>query len=233
MSSLIRMIVLVVLLISTTLISSLIDHSNYENSFKKNINYSDTGYFNNKKVVDSLIRGKELSDLINTNEFKKASSQGFSILAGYIFGGNKTNEKIAMTSPVSMSLEDSMTMMFMVPKKFSKENLPKPNQSEIKFHEEPAKTVAAITFGGWANSKKIEIYKNKLKASLNTLGISYTNHFYFLGYNAPYEVFNRRNEVTVAARAVGSGNTFFLNDIKEAGKKEIGKKKKTMRMIRL
>ena len=75
MSSLIRMIVLVVLLISTTLISSLIDHSNYENSFKKNINYSDTGYFNNKKVVDSLIRGKELSDLINTNEFKKVEKE--------------------------------------------------------------------------------------------------------------------------------------------------------------
>ena len=69
------MIVLVVLLISTTLISSLIDHSNYENSFKKNINYSDTGYFNNKKVVDSLIRGKELSDLINTNEFKKVEKE--------------------------------------------------------------------------------------------------------------------------------------------------------------
>lgn len=40
---------------------------------------------------------------------------------------------------------------------------------------------------------------------------------------------NRRNEVTVAARAVGSGNTFFLNDIKEAGKKEIGKKNAQLR----
>ena len=134
---------------------------------------------------------------LKTNEFKKASSQGFSILAGYIFGGNKTNEKIAMTSPVAMSLEDSITMMFMVPKSFSKENLPKPNQSEIKFHEEPAKTVAAITFGGWANSKKIETYKNKLKTSLNTLGISYTNHFYFLGYNPPFDIFNRKNEIIV------------------------------------
>jgi hypothetical protein len=40
---------------------------------------------------------------------------------------------------------------------------------------------------------------------------------------------NRKNEVTVAARAVGSGNTFFLNDIKEAGKKEIGKKNAELR----
>jgi hypothetical protein len=60
------------------------------------------------------------------------------------FGGNKENEKIAMTSPVTMSLEDSMTVMFMVPK-FNKETLPKPSESQIEFRQEPAKTVAAIT----------------------------------------------------------------------------------------
>ncbi|MGK0235969.1 MAG: hypothetical protein ACI9EK_002512, partial [Psychroserpens sp.] len=77
---------------------------------------------------------------LTTNEYKDGSSKGFSILAGYIFGKNERNEKIAMTSPVSMSLEDSMTMMFMVPKKFKKETLPQPNQSQIEFREEPAKT---------------------------------------------------------------------------------------------
>jgi hypothetical protein len=129
--------------------------------------------------------------------YKDASGKGFSILAGYIFGGNKKNEKIAMTSPVAMSLEDSITMMFMVPKKFKKETLPQPNQSQIIFHEEPAKTVAAITFGGWATNEKIEKYKQQLKFALDTEGISYTNRFYFLGYNAPFEVFNRKNEIIV------------------------------------
>jgi hypothetical protein len=61
-----------------------------------------------------------------------------------------------MTSPVTMSLEDSMTVMFMVPKKFNKETLPKPSGSQIEFRQEPAKTVAAITFGGWADDTKIE-----------------------------------------------------------------------------
>jgi len=134
---------------------------------------------------------------LSTNDYKKGSSQGFSILAGYIFGGNSDNEKIAMTSPVSMSLEDSMTMMFMVPKKFKKEDLPKPNQSDIQFKEEPAKTMAAITFGGWANDEKIEDYKNKLIQTLDKEGIAYTNRFYFFGYNAPFEVFNRKNEIVV------------------------------------
>jgi hypothetical protein len=131
------------------------------------------------------------------NKYKDASRKGFSILAGYIFGGNETNEKIAMTSPVAMSLEDSVTMMFMVPKKFKKETLPQPNQSEIKFREEPAKTVAAIAFGGWANDKKIEKYRQKLISALEAEEIRYSNRFYFLGYNPPFEFFNRRNEIIV------------------------------------
>lgn len=134
---------------------------------------------------------------LSTREYKDASSKGFSILAGYIFGGNDRNEKIAMTSPVAMSLEDSMTVMFMVPKKFTKETLPRPSQSQIVFREEPAKIVAAITFSGWANDEKIERYKNELKAALDAKGIAYTNRFYFLGYNPPYEVLNRKNEVIV------------------------------------
>ncbi|MDG1275906.1 MAG: heme-binding protein [Algoriphagus sp.] len=155
----------------------------------------------NKKYEDFEIRSYEASLFtsvkLSGNKYKESSSKGFSILAGYIFGGNKSNEKIAMTSPVAMSLEDSMTMMFMVPKKFNKETLPQPNQSQIEFREEPAKTVAAITFGGWATDEKIEAFKNKLKSALEAEGIGYTNRFYFLGYNPPFEVINRKNEIIV------------------------------------
>jgi hypothetical protein len=134
---------------------------------------------------------------LSTNDYKSSSRKGFSMLAGYIFGGNDRNEKIAMTSPVAMSLEDSMTMMFMVPTKLKKEMLPKPDQSLIEFKEEPAKKVAAISFSGWANDKKIEKHKQELIAALDAEGIFYTNRFYFLGYNPPFEVFNRRNEIIV------------------------------------
>ncbi len=129
--------------------------------------------------------------------YKNTSSKGFSILGGYIFGGNKQNQKIAMTSPVAMSLEDSVTMMFMVPKKLTKETLPEPNQSQIEFREEPAKTVAAIGFGGWVSDAKIEKYKSELKSALDREGLGYTNRFFLLGYNPPYEVFGRKNELIV------------------------------------
>ena len=54
-----------------------------------------------------------------------------------------------------------------------------------------------MRFGGWANDKKIEIYKEKLKLALDQEGITYINHFYFMGYNPPFELFNRKNEIAV------------------------------------
>jgi hypothetical protein len=163
-------------------------------------------YVVNKKYNAFEIRSYEAtlftSVQLSGNKYKDASSEGFSILAGYIFGRNNKKEKIAMTSPVAMSLEDSMTMLFMVPKKFKKETLPLPDQSQIKFREEPAKTVAAIRFDGWANDEKIEKYKQQLKSALDAEGITYTNHFYFLGYNPPFELFNRKNEIIVELKSV-------------------------------
>ena len=134
---------------------------------------------------------------IPSNNYRETSSKGFSILAGYIFGGNDKEEKIAMTSPVAMSLKDSTTMLFLVPKKYTKDNLPTPNDSSIEFKNIPEKKVAAISFGGWANDSKIASFKKKLIDVLDSKGIQYTDNFYFLGYNAPMEVFHRKNEIIV------------------------------------
>lgn len=154
-----------------------------------------------KKYKDFEIRNYEASLFttvkLSSKGYKDTSRKGFSILAGYIFGDNDKNKKIAMTSPVAMSLEDSATMMFMVPREFDKKTLPKPNQPQINFVEEPAKKIAAISFTGWANDEKILKYQKKLKLILETENISYTNQFYFFGYNPPYEIFNRKNEVIV------------------------------------
>lgn len=39
---------------------------------------------------------------------------------------------------------------------------------------------------------------------------------------------NAKNEITVAARVVGSGNTFALKDIEKMGKKEVGKQRQEL-----
>jgi hypothetical protein len=189
----IAIIILVIILIAFTCIQL------YFINAQRNI--ESYPYVVKKKYKQFEIRNYEstlfTSVKLSTKGYKNSSSKGFSILAGYIFGNNERNEKIAMTSPVSMSIEDSMTMMFMVPKKFNKDMLPKPNQSGIEFKEEPAKTMAAISFSGWANDTKIEKHKQDLKAALDAEGIKYSDRFYFFGYNAPYELFNRKNEILV------------------------------------
>jgi hypothetical protein len=159
-----------------------------------------------KYVVTKAYKGFEVrkyeaslftSVKLDTDLYQKASSKGFSILGGYIFGKNEKKEQISMTSPVKMSLEEEMIVQFLVPKNFTKENLPKPDNASIEFIEIPEKKMAAITFSGWANDKKIEKYKLQLIALLDKNQIKYTNNFSLLGYNPPYELFFRKNEIIV------------------------------------
>ena len=62
---------------------------------------------------------------LSNQGYKQNASKGFSKLGGYIFGANERNQKIAMTSPVSMSLGEDASMQFMVPAAISEDELPK------------------------------------------------------------------------------------------------------------
>lgn len=134
---------------------------------------------------------------MNSNSYKETSSKGFRALAGYIFGGNDRNEKIAMTSPVAMNISDTTTMMFMLPSEVDIEKVPIPKNEDIKFNVQKERTVAAITFGGWANDEKIALYTEQLKKLLKENNIEHDGNFSYLGYNPPFEVVNRRNEIIV------------------------------------
>jgi len=137
------------------------------------------------------------SVILNVNTYKESSNQGFRILAGYIFGANERNESIPMTTPVAMEIDSNSKMMFMVPSAYQEDNLPRPNNQNINFEKHDSKIMAVVRFSGWANDEKIEKYKSILASSLSEKGINFKNKFTFLGYNPPYELINRRNEVAV------------------------------------
>ena len=135
----------------------------------------------------------------NLKSYRDLGYSGFGTLAKYIFGGNSENKQIAMTSPVHMTIGDSIsTMAFVMPSTFNKENLPKPNNADIVIETSKPEYVAVIKFGGFANTASIDKHKTMLENALKDKGLSYHGNFRYLGYNPPYQLFGRRNEVIVA-----------------------------------
>ncbi len=134
---------------------------------------------------------------LDVDSYDKGASMGFSKLGGYIFGANENQSKISMTSPVEMEMDSQVVVKFMVPSDYKLQDLPIPTNKEVKFVEEPARMVAAIQFGGFANDEKIKSYKEKLFKSLDEQNIKHVQEFSFFGYNSPYDLINRRNEVIV------------------------------------
>ncbi|MGV9013078.1 MAG: SOUL family heme-binding protein [Flavobacteriales bacterium] len=134
---------------------------------------------------------------MDAKTYAEGSSKGFRTLAGYIFGGNDRQQKIAMTSPVVMNMDSDVTMKFLVPAEYSMDQLPKPDNAEVCFATEKERTMAAITFGGFANDETIKQHKDELFRLLDAAGIRHTGQWSFLGYDPPFKLVGRKNEVVV------------------------------------
>ncbi len=131
--------------------------------------------------------------------YKELSGPGFRKLAGFIFGGNETNTSISMTSPVHMDINDSISSMsFVMPSGYTIENLPKPNDSNVIIQKTPEEYVAVIRFEGFASDKDLAFYSEKLYNILDEKGITSFGNARFLGYNPPFQLVNRRNEIIVS-----------------------------------
>lgn len=130
--------------------------------------------------------------------YKELANPGFRALAGYIFGGNDSGQKIPMTSPVQMDVNDSVSSMsFVMPEGYNPDNLPKPNNPGIEISRTPDEYVAAITFGGFASDDDLKKYSEKLDNLLKKHGIQVAGHYRYYGYNPPFQLFGRRNEIIV------------------------------------
>jgi hypothetical protein len=134
----------------------------------------------------------------SATNYKSVASSGFGKLARFIFGGNNENESIAMTAPVRMNLsEKGAEMSFVMPTKYNESNLPKPNDESIHIHQSAPQYVAVISFGGYANDEKIKTYTDKILQILAQRKIKVIGDYTFLGYNAPYQMIARTNEIAI------------------------------------
>jgi len=87
-----------------------------------------------------------------------------------------------------------------MPSEYETEKLPRPNDSEVIIHKTQDEYVAAIRFGGFASDEQILINSEKLKDLLSTKGIAWSGSFRYLGYNPPWQVIGRRNEIIVSVK---------------------------------
>ena len=130
-------------------------------------------------------------------------NRNFSKLAGYIFGGNEESTKISMTSPVTMSQDtDSNKMSFMMPDKWTMEALPEPNNNEIRFSRQKGYYAVAITFGGYSDEEKYERNRQELLNFCKKHNLKITGETYLLGYDPPFKIMGRRNEVLIKLDAI-------------------------------
>lgn len=160
-----------------------------------------------------------LAEVTLEGERERAISEGFRVLAGYIFGGNQgqqniamtspvtqtpaTPEKIAMTSPVTQTPEDAQgkrwTVAFMMPDKYTLESLPKPNSERIRFRMTEPQTRATIRFDGISSARNLSAHREALLAFATERKLNIRGEPVVAFYDDPFTLpWNRRNEWWIA-----------------------------------
>jgi len=149
-------------------------------------------------------------------ERKEAISQGFRLLADYIFGNNIKNSSISMTAPVTQQQNQKISMIapvnqhaaddgwkinFIMPAGYSMGTLPKPNNKKVILKEIPSKNFAVIQFSGMNNNKNLALHEKKLKLYLLKNEMKVLSESIYAFYNPPWTLpFLRRNEVLIEVR---------------------------------
>jgi hypothetical protein len=128
--------------------------------------------------------------------YESNGNNGFGVVANYIFGGNQQKQKIAMTAPVIMNMSDTdASMSFVMPSQYQLSDLPSPNSNAVSLVSQDSMKLAVLRFGGFSSDEKIAKYAQLLTQVLQENNIRTKGSLLYMGYNAPWDVINRRNEV--------------------------------------
>lgn len=151
--------------------------------------------------------------------FGEAGNTAFRQLAGYIFGDNEPQEKMAMTAPVEsreaqrgerMKMTapvlsesradqgDVYTYAFVMERKYTLDTLPKPLNSDIRIVQRPSRIVAAHRYSGRWTEDNYREHEKRLLDALAADGVEIVGKPLLARYDAPFTPwFLRRNEIQV------------------------------------
>jgi len=136
------------------------------------------------------------------------------LLAGYIFGGNKRRQSIAMTAPVAQaptSQKIAMTapvtqtksagewvVRFTMPSAYSIETLPEPNDPKVHLRVVPPSRFAVLQFSGVARNDDVAARTIELQELAGAHHLRAIGPASLAQYDPPWTLwFMRRNEVMI------------------------------------
>ncbi len=151
-------------------------------------------------VAEAVIEGDQ----------QDAVRQGFRRLAGYIFGANSSNQKIAMTAPVGQTpvAQGPVTasalgakqwiVRFDMPRDQDLTSLPKPKAPGVKLKTLPPARIAALRFSGLMSDKAAAKETADLLGYIKAKGLTPAGPPTLAQYDPPWTLwFLRRNEVLI------------------------------------
>ncbi len=155
-----------------------------------------------------------LAEINIEGSMEGASSMAFRPLFNYISGANRSQSKVAMTSPVSQEIaseeikmttpvsqernQESWAVSFMMPHHFTLQTIPMPEDDRVQIREVPGRQVATIRYSGFWDEKGYSKHKAKLESWIAAQGLEPAGPAIWARFNAPYTPwFLRRNEVQI------------------------------------
>ena len=158
-----------------------------------------------------------VAEVVLDTSADEAGGQAFPILAGYIFGKNKGEQKYAMTAPVTQTavpqrmamtapvtqaaVAGGIRVQFVLPKGVTLATAPEPIDPRVQLRLLPATTWAVIRYSGAWSSSNDQQHLDKLTTALQAAGVATQGEPVLARYNAPFTPwFLRRNEIWLSVR---------------------------------
>lgn len=158
-----------------------------------------------------------LAETLVKGGFGNVGNKAFMRLFKYITGNNTSQQKIAMTSPVTQSakdqaaesekiamtspvtqhqVKDSWAISFTMPAAATLETLPTPNDPQVTLRQVPERHLAVVRYSGLWTEKGYLSNKAKLESWLKQKGYTVIGEPVWARYDPPFKPwFLRRNEV--------------------------------------
>ncbi|MCA3178862.1 MAG: heme-binding protein [Burkholderiaceae bacterium] len=151
----------------------------------------------------------------------RADSEGFRVLAGYIFGKNKGERRLEMTAPVTRAAAEPVKLemtapvtrsadaqgflvQFVLPKSVTLATAPEPIDPRVELREVPARRIAAIRYSGTWSQANYDEHLERLRSALRAARIEPAGAPTLSRYNGPMTPwFMRRNEIWLPLEAGG------------------------------